>query len=96
MGTKIHTIDFRRIRKVRKALTSQRSWISAKPHIKTIKNTKRQTEKYENQKTSKIDLIPNLRMSVTTRQELWLRELLARFLVLAPKTAENLIESQLE
>ena len=66
----------------------QRSRISAKPHAKQSENEIK-TRKIRNRKESKINLIPNQRLSVTTRQEPGLRELSARFLVLKPKDCKT-------
>ncbi|KAG5414448.1 hypothetical protein IGI04_002015 [Brassica rapa subsp. trilocularis] len=67
VGTEIHTVDFRLNKETKKTLVSQRTWISVNYHTSSNQNTRITTIKIRNRKESKVDLIPNLRMSVTTR-----------------------------
>ncbi|KAG5410918.1 hypothetical protein IGI04_007237 [Brassica rapa subsp. trilocularis] len=67
VGTEIRTVDFRLNKETRKTLISQRTRISVNYHTSSNQNTRITTIKIRNRKESKEDLIPNLRMSVTTR-----------------------------
>ncbi|KAG5410861.1 hypothetical protein IGI04_007180 [Brassica rapa subsp. trilocularis] len=67
VGTEIHTVDFRLNKETKKTLVSQRTRISVNYHTLSNQNTRITTIKIRNRKESKVDLIPNLRMSVTTR-----------------------------
>ncbi|KAG5411074.1 hypothetical protein IGI04_007393 [Brassica rapa subsp. trilocularis] len=67
VGTEIYTVDFRLNKETRKTLISQRTQISVNYHTSSNQNTRITTIKIRNRKESKVDLIPNLRMSVTTR-----------------------------
>ncbi|KAG5402635.1 hypothetical protein IGI04_008754 [Brassica rapa subsp. trilocularis] len=64
VGTEIHTVDFRLNKETRKTLISQRTRISVNYHTSSNQNTRTTTIKIRNRKESKVDLIPNLRMSV--------------------------------
>ncbi|KAF2537199.1 hypothetical protein F2Q68_00020686 [Brassica cretica] len=64
VGTEIRTVDFRLNKETRKTLISQRTRISANYHTSSNQNTRITTIKIRNRKESKVDLIPNLRMSV--------------------------------
>ncbi|KAG5373574.1 hypothetical protein IGI04_043109 [Brassica rapa subsp. trilocularis] len=67
VGTKIRTVDFRLNKETKKTLVSQRTRISVNYHTSSNQNTRITTIKIRNRKESKVDLIPNLRMNVTTR-----------------------------
>ncbi|KAG5393395.1 hypothetical protein IGI04_023358 [Brassica rapa subsp. trilocularis] len=67
VGTEIRTVDFRLNKETKKTLVSQRTRISVNYHTSSNQNTRITTIKIRNRKESKVDLIPNLRMSVTTR-----------------------------
>ncbi|KAG5383265.1 hypothetical protein IGI04_034735 [Brassica rapa subsp. trilocularis] len=67
VGTEIRTVDFRLNKETKKTLVSQRTRISVNYHTSSNQNTRITTIKLRNRKESKVDLIPNLRMSVTTR-----------------------------
>ncbi|KAG5398310.1 hypothetical protein IGI04_020124 [Brassica rapa subsp. trilocularis] len=67
VGTEIHTVDFRLNKETKKTLVSQRTRISVNYHTSSNQNTRITTIKIRNRKESKVDLILNLRMSVTTR-----------------------------
>ena len=97
MGTEIHTVDFRLIRKVWKTLISQRSQISAKPHANQSEYEDENDENIRNRtKRAKRSLIPNLRMSVYNK----VGALATRAVVEFPSSnnlrLRNLVESQLE
>uniref|UniRef100_M4FHB0 Uncharacterized protein n=1 Tax=Brassica campestris TaxID=3711 RepID=M4FHB0_BRACM len=66
VGTEIRTVDFRLNKETKKTLVSQRTRISVNYHTSSNQNTRITTIKIRNRKESKVDLIPNLRMSVTT------------------------------
>ncbi|KAG5393092.1 hypothetical protein IGI04_023055 [Brassica rapa subsp. trilocularis] len=66
VGTEIHTVDFRLNKETKKTLVSQRTRISVNYHTSSNQNTRITTIKIRNRKESKVDLILNLRMSVTT------------------------------
>ncbi|KAG5379032.1 hypothetical protein IGI04_026874 [Brassica rapa subsp. trilocularis] len=67
VGTEIRTVDFLLNKETKKTLVSQRTRISVNYHTSSNQNTRITTIKIRNRKESKVDLIPNLRMSVKTR-----------------------------
>ncbi|KAG5413639.1 hypothetical protein IGI04_001206 [Brassica rapa subsp. trilocularis] len=84
VGTEIRTVDFRLNKETKKTLVSQRTRISVNYHTSSNQNTRITTIKIRNRKESKVDLIPNLRMSVTTRYKPGLESFLS--LCSSPRT----------